>query len=699
MAIPLLAATIGPMANMVSIAAMVTPWKSAIPDNGAGKDIDSVAIPDPSWCLTLNGLSLACGFIGNFALLLNFTRRVPYLLALPITIVMWLLAAALLIGITAAAEIYIPPIRPQETYSQGFWYGVIAAILYFLTALLLMVNMLGYFLGHYPRHFILTDHQRTLILQTMLFTIWLAGGAAVFAEVCHWSYADALYFADVTVLTVGFGDLHPTNTAGRALVFPYAIGGIIMLGLAVNSIHKFMEDMKRENIFKKHIEKRRVHAVGHSITRSLDLPEPLPVHDLRGRRISGPIPLSEHRVKFHETPHAGHTGHGHGHGHGHAGHGNRRARADDRSGGVRRLTGLKLSKPLRKKHHKLLLLKEEKDRFEAMRRLQRQAHKFKRWYNLCMSFAAFTSLWCLGAIVFWRTEQREHQLTYFEALYFCYISLLTIGYGDLSPRSNAGKAFFVIWSLVAVPTMTILIGDLADTIVVAFNQGTFSVADWTVLPRAGVWKTVLDRHPALAGWLRKKAEERAAGQRVAQGFLIEDGTARPPSLEQLAEDGSEAHHYGRRLAKALRRAITDVKHRPPKKYEYEEWVEYTRLIRISHESQRQVERQEEREGVVEWDWIGEDSPMLAEMGEPLWVLEKLCDCFDHLVRQMEGSQPRRPRRRSPDPEPDEKRERAPGTPTGGRDWEREKEEGRQEQEKDDGLREHSDDVKVTVPAG
>lgn len=49
--------------------------------------------------------------------------------------------------------------------------------------MILMVNMLGYFLGHYPQHFDLDDDQRTLILQTMMFFFWLAGGAAVFSKV------------------------------------------------------------------------------------------------------------------------------------------------------------------------------------------------------------------------------------------------------------------------------------------------------------------------------------------------------------------------------------------------------------------------------------------------------------------------------------------------------------------------------------
>ena len=58
--------------------------------------------------------------------------------------------------------------------------------------MILMLNMLGYFLGHYPQHFELSDDQRNLILQTMMFFCWLAGGAAVFAKVEGWSFVDSV---------------------------------------------------------------------------------------------------------------------------------------------------------------------------------------------------------------------------------------------------------------------------------------------------------------------------------------------------------------------------------------------------------------------------------------------------------------------------------------------------------------------------
>lgn len=81
-AIPLLAATIGPLANVMSIAALVTQWRNDYDPASPGVDAQSQGFPDPKWCLALNGVSLACGFIGNIFLLFNFTRRVRHLWSL-----------------------------------------------------------------------------------------------------------------------------------------------------------------------------------------------------------------------------------------------------------------------------------------------------------------------------------------------------------------------------------------------------------------------------------------------------------------------------------------------------------------------------------------------------------------------------------------------------------------------------------------
>lgn len=94
-AIPLLAATTGPLANVMSIAALVTSWRNNYNPANPGIDADSTGFPDPRWCLGLNGASLACGFAGNIFLLFNFTRRIRYIVALPVTIILWYFATGI----------------------------------------------------------------------------------------------------------------------------------------------------------------------------------------------------------------------------------------------------------------------------------------------------------------------------------------------------------------------------------------------------------------------------------------------------------------------------------------------------------------------------------------------------------------------------------------------------------------------------
>ena len=53
------------------------------------------AVADTVLCreIVLNIISLAFGFLGNIFLLLNFTGRVRYIVALPLSIIFWVLSS------------------------------------------------------------------------------------------------------------------------------------------------------------------------------------------------------------------------------------------------------------------------------------------------------------------------------------------------------------------------------------------------------------------------------------------------------------------------------------------------------------------------------------------------------------------------------------------------------------------------------
>lgn len=132
-----------------------------------------------------------------------------------------------------------------------------------------MVTVIGAWKGRCDKKFKLTVSQRTLMLQTISFLVYLLGGSAVYARIEGWYFLDAVYWADFSLLTIGIGNIAPSTDLGRGLLFPYAIGGIIILGLVIGSIRSLvlergklklgarMLEKERERILKKVHRKRR----------------------------------------------------------------------------------------------------------------------------------------------------------------------------------------------------------------------------------------------------------------------------------------------------------------------------------------------------------------------------------------------------------------------------------------------------------
>jgi potassium channel subfamily K len=222
--------------------------------------------------------------------------------------------------------------------------------------------------------------------------------------------------------------------------------------------------------------------------------------------------------------------------------------------------------------------------------------------------------------------------------------------------------------------MTILISDMGDTVVDKFKKSSDQFADFTVLPKNGIWRKYLDKHPWLVTWLRSFQAKKAIRRRLKTGFETTDPDAAPDALEEdsrnpnqnnitdsekqhnnitsttpppvpaLPEDrpqdpdpatASSTHLLYHRLALNINRVVADL-HSPsmnPKRYDYEEWVEFTRLIHhTTHAASISLDNDDGEEGLLEWDWIGTDSPLMSGLSEPQWVLGRLCESMDRLYR-------------------------------------------------------------------
>lgn len=97
-----------------------------------------------------------------------------------------------------------------------------------------------------------------------------------------------------------------------------------------------------------------------------------------------------------------------------------------------------------------------------LQRIKHDLYRRHRWMTLIFSGIAWFFLWLVSAAIFGRSERRQ-DWSYFASLYFTFTSLTTIGYGDLYPTSNFGKAFFVFWSLLAIPVLTNLVAAMAQS--------------------------------------------------------------------------------------------------------------------------------------------------------------------------------------------------------------------------------------------
>lgn len=266
-----------------------------------------------------------------------------------------------------------------------------------------MINMLGYFLGHYPQHFTLTDAQRTLILQTMLFFIWLAGGAGVFSTIestygtQDWDFNDALYFCQVTITTIGYGDEVPSDNVGRGLVFPYAVGGIIMLGLMISSISQYGTELSSSHVVRKHADRKRIKTVDRSMSKETEQAQRRRSSTRSGRRMSSAIAQARELSS--------------------------RNQPSDTRPSIFKALGFSRTMVMsitpgatRGRKSREHVLREEKDRFDAMRAIQKSTMRFKHYTALTLSVGAFVFLWAIGAVVFWQAEKDVSGMTYFEAL-------------------------------------------------------------------------------------------------------------------------------------------------------------------------------------------------------------------------------------------------------------------------------------------
>lgn len=531
----------------------------------------------------LNALSLACAVVANVTLSLNMARRIRFEVAQPIIIIGWYASSVLLIGLLIAFRVVGDvPSRSGHVFSQAYFYGAYAAILYFIISSLLVVTAYGAYRGHYSREYKLTTSQRTLMLQTIIFCFYLLGGSAVYAKVENWRFLDALYFADYTLLTIGVGNFAPITHLGRSLLFPYAVGGIVILGLIISSIRTLTLEKGRQKI--------------------------ADVLTSRTRRFLVKQAYSDKNLYNRVVPRLG------------------KEAADSEGRSTR---------------------EQRKQEFIVMRQVRQLATVQHKWISLTISIILWMALWLLGAVVFWRSEAGRGW-TYFRALYFAYTTLLTIGFGDLYPLSSLGKSFFVFWSLLAVPAITILISNIGDTLVRFMRDVTIFVGEITILPGDESFGTRIKglMHTSwIDKWIRDTTGEKPTAEAVSDVEANKDNDGNTIEAEEHRKEESarrrgdttaeNVHHYNYLLFREVRKLMEYATSNAFKEFDYLEWEYYLGLISGKDRPRGDGETDEEdnREVFQNWSWIDRANPLLGQKSEVEWLLHALTEVLERELKK------------------------------------------------------------------
>ena len=238
--------------------ALVENWRVRIPPGGTEEH--GTDIKDPRWLIAANAVSLVCALIANLSLLLNMARRVPFSVAQPITILGFWIASIILITLVsvASSSLFEPSGAGSHALTQAYYYAIFAAGIYQIVSYLMCVTVYGAWKGHYSKEFKLTVAQRTLMLQTISFLVYQLVWALAYSHIEGWKFLDAVYWADFTSLTVGIGGSYtPKTHLGRSLLFVFALGGIVILGLVIGSIRSLVLDRGKRKLQARMTEKTR----------------------------------------------------------------------------------------------------------------------------------------------------------------------------------------------------------------------------------------------------------------------------------------------------------------------------------------------------------------------------------------------------------------------------------------------------------
>lgn len=222
----------------------------------------------------------------------------------------------------------------------------------------------------------------------------------------------------------------------------------------------------------------------------------------------------------------------------------------------------------------------------------------------------------------------------------------------------------MLWSLIAVPTVTILISTMGDTVVGWVKEGTLWLGQKTILPE----RKSRGHHMKSPKNVERELKEEQTREENESITDVEDSPSRPdedlekgrhpdgnaksksnrqdadPSVgggvsrlgsavghsereraNKAERDNKYAeasrHDLASRIAGEISSLSMEISHKPAKQYSWEEWKRFLNLL--GHEDKE----------TSEWRWLSDHGPLLSGVSETEWILGKLCERLQELLEE------------------------------------------------------------------
>lgn len=561
---PLLSGALAPFSIMLEVPGLTTKWYVRKGDDGS-----NVEYRDNPTVLTVGlAFSIAAAVFANAMLIMRFVKIVRPRKATLLAVLGFLLHDAINIAALTAFGV-IHSVDDGFTFSQAYWMTVASTSASVACTVTLVMDYFA------TKDFKsagsgLTQKQTQLVIVIIVLMIYLSIGSLSYSLLLHIPFEAALYFTCTTTLAVGFGDIVPTTTASRIVLFIYAPIGITLFAVTIyiasgtllehfesnyrkrrNEFHerlkarrRSMKENRRERRRLRNMERKKGVKPSHSHLfglirhegpsraatalegKSWGGQEGETANTSKNQKESGLrqklasrafMRFPAHREKLSEAPDpatasecmlSGSAG--------------SEAQFLPNESGAEGGVDARISNDLMEMEAALARQRQELEwNWSSFRNELAKREHAEFWIKLSTSLVLFLAFWLLGAMVFHFTED----WSYFTAFYFCFVLFTTIGFGDYTPTSDAGRSFFIIWSLLGVAVLTVLISVFSD----AWSSVITSKLDET---REAIRK----RGRELREKVRERRRRKRRSKQLRQTQTVDD----PDDLGGATEDADQS---------------------------------------------------------------------------------------------------------------------------------------------------------------